>query len=384
MAAAPKIEDVGSLSGLPAPHMPAYSYKPIEVGSGGLLQRSTHLVSKNPVVSYLSGVYYSLMDRRAALGLPNPGKLEDVAKEVGKDTFLTNYQFTGLRADLTRGISFAPVFQLSHALAIGSQYSAPYTYAAVYATNDVLMQGSVDSDAAVMGKLHYRVADGLVSKLTYQAHPSQGQIVQLEQDFVGPDFTVNLKAMNPSILDNTLTGIVTGSYLQSLTPSLSLGLEAAWSRQAREFPPDAALNYVGRYVGQDWVASAQLQAQGTIRASFWRKITEHVETGVECNLSLVPSRMSMMMGGASGPEGVTTIGARFDFRESTFRGQIDSTGKVACLVEKRLAPILSVVFSGEIDHSKNTAKVGMGLQLESGGDESAIPPDPSMQVKPPM
>lgn len=353
--------------------MPPYKYEAITVGPQTLLQHSVRYISKNPVVHYLSDVYYSMMDKRATLGLPYPGKMDDVSKEVTRDTFLTNYQFTGLRADLTRGLSFNPVFQISHALSIGSQYSAPYTYAGVYASNDVMMQGSYDSESAVTGKVHYGWAEGVVSKMLYQAHPSQGQLVQLEQDVAGPDFSFNLKAMNPSVLDNTLTGIITGSYLQSVTPKLALGLEAAWSRQAGEFPPDASLNYVGRYVGKDWIASAQVQGQGTIRASFWRKIVDHVEAGIECNLSLVPSRMTMMMGGGGGPEGTTTIGARFDFRESTFRGQIDSTGKVACVVEKRLAPILAVVFSGEIDHSKNTAKVGMGLQLEAGGDESGVP-----------
>ena len=59
-----------------------------------------------------------------------------------------------------------------------------------------------------------------------------------------------------------------------------------------------------------------------------------------------------LMGGGMGREGLTTLGAKYDFRASTFRAQIDSSGRLGCLLEKRLAPAVTVTFAGDMDHAK--------------------------------
>ena len=58
------------------------------------------------------------------------------------------------------------------------------------------------------------------------------------------------------------------------------------------------------------------------------------------------------MGGGGRKEGTTTVGAKYDFRASTFRAQVDSTGKLSCLLEKRVLPPIQLVFAGEMDHFK--------------------------------
>ena len=92
---------------------------------------------ENPVVAALRETYVSFSDRREALGLSNPGNIENIAREVQKDVFLNNYTFTGLRADLTKAFSMTPLFQVSHAFAMGSQGLPPYTFAALYGTSKV-------------------------------------------------------------------------------------------------------------------------------------------------------------------------------------------------------------------------------------------------------
>jgi mitochondrial import receptor subunit TOM40 len=92
---------------------------------------------ENPVVAALQETYVSFSDRREALGLSNPGSIENIAREVQKDVFLNNYTFTGLRADLTKAFSMTPLFQVSHAFAMGSQGLPPYTFAALYGTSKV-------------------------------------------------------------------------------------------------------------------------------------------------------------------------------------------------------------------------------------------------------
>lgn len=94
-------------------------------------------LKNNAVVSALSDTYTNFSERRSALGLSNPGKVDDIGREVQREVFLTNYAFTGLRADLTKAFSIAPLFQVSHAFSMGSQGLPPYTFAALYGTNRV-------------------------------------------------------------------------------------------------------------------------------------------------------------------------------------------------------------------------------------------------------
>lgn len=93
-------------------------------------------LSSNPLAKSFSDAYASFQERRAKLGLSNPGTVEGLAKEVQRDVLLNNYMFTGLRADITKDFSLSPLFQVSHAFAL-SERSSPYTFAALYGTNKV-------------------------------------------------------------------------------------------------------------------------------------------------------------------------------------------------------------------------------------------------------
>jgi mitochondrial import receptor subunit TOM40 len=98
---------------------------------------SLDFLLQNPVAYQVQNVYRAFSERREALGLPNPGTVENLAKEVQRDVFLNNMSFSGLRADLTKAFSVAPLFQVSHALSMGSQLQPPYTYAALYGSPKV-------------------------------------------------------------------------------------------------------------------------------------------------------------------------------------------------------------------------------------------------------
>jgi mitochondrial import receptor subunit TOM40 len=95
------------------------------------------LVAHNSMTSRIRDVYAAFTERREALGLSNPGTVENIAKEVQRDVFLNNLSFSGLRADLTKAFSVAPLFQVSHALAMGSQGLPPYTYGVLYGSPKV-------------------------------------------------------------------------------------------------------------------------------------------------------------------------------------------------------------------------------------------------------
>lgn len=321
----------------------------------------------NGVSRALGETYTSFSERRAALGLSNPGTVDNIAQEVQRSVFLNNYTFTGLRADLIKAFSISPLFQISHGFASGAQDLPPYTFSALFGTNKIFMQGNVDNEGKLSTRFNYRWSPAFVTKTQISIQSSQA-MVQLDNEYTGNDFTAALKALNPSAIDGGLTGIFIGSYLQSVTPSLALGLEAIWQRAGLASPPETAMSYCAKYKGSDWIASAQLQAQGGINTSYWRRLTDKVEVGADVSLQFAGLSGAGMMG-PIGSEGVTTVGAKYDFRMSTLRAQVDSTGKLACLMERRVAPMVQLTFASEMDHVKKTAKIGLAVSIESGGEE---------------
>ena len=204
------------------------------------------------------------------------------------------------------------------------------------------------------GRANYRWSPGFITKTAMQVAPGIGQsMVSIENDYTGADFTASLKTMNPSILENVLTGTFVGSYLQSVTPGLALGLETLWQRDAGAYGPTALLSYAARYKGDNWIGSAQLLAQGGLQVSYWRRLSEKVEAGMDLNLRY--GSFGMAAGGMMGMpinEGLATMGAKYDFRASSYRAQIDSQGRVACLLDRSVAPAVRLTFSGEMDYSK--------------------------------
>lgn len=212
------------------------------------------------------------------------------------------------------------------------------------------MQGNFDNDLQFTGRFNWRWASNLVTKTSVQLS-SQGNMMSIENDYTGADFSASLKAVNPSILDGGITGMIMGSYLQALTSRLSVGVDAFWSRPAMAYPPTLNLSYATRYKTADWMASAMIVPGNAIEASYWRKLSDKVETGINVNLSFAGMGLAGPMGGSS-KEGTVTIGAKYDFRMSSFRAQIDNTGKVGCLLEKTVAPPIRITFSGEIDHKQ--------------------------------
>lgn len=320
-----------------------------------------------PVLGQLCDTIKTVQSRRQALNLPNPGTIENINKETSKDVFLTNFFFTGLRADLNKSLSMNPAFQLSHSFSCGSPVLTPYSVAAFYGTDNVLLQGNLDNEKSLSARMHYGWTRDIVSKASVQIANGQ-TMCQLEQDVKGCDYSLNFKALNPSLIDGVFTGVATGSILQSLTPKLALGLEALYSRQISAYPADAAVNYYARYVSNDWIASLSMQASGSVLASFYRKVSDKVEAGVETSVSL-GGQQQMMMGMPPTIEAQTTIGAKYEFRQSSFRGQINSDGKVSCYLEQRVLPVMSILFAGEIDHKTQQPRIGVGLSLEAGGEE---------------
>ena len=215
------------------------------------------------------------------------------------------------------------------------------------------MQGSIDNDGSLNASFNKQWTKSFVTKTQASISPGQQGMVAIDGDYTGKDFTASIKSVNPSLLDGGLNGIYVGSYLQSVTPGLALGIEAVWQRMAMSQGPETVLSYCAKYTGRDWIGTAQLNGLGAFSTSYWRKLTDKIEAGVDLNVQFAPGPGGgNMMGSAPRKEGVATIGARYDFRLSNLRAQVDSAGKLSCLLEKRLLPTVQLAFAGEIDHVK--------------------------------
>lgn len=256
----------------------------------------------------------------------------------------------------------------------------------------VFCQGNVDNEGSLSGRFNLRWTDRLVSKSQLSISPGGQDMAQFEHEYNGDDFNASLKMLNPSFLEGGMTGIYIGSYLQSITPRLALGMETLWQRPALTQGPECAVSYCARYKAEDWIATAQLQtSMGTLNTSYWRRLSDKVQAGVDLSLGLVPSPGGLMGGGLQ-KEGLTTIGAKYDFRMSTFRAQVDSKGKLSCLLEKRVAPPVMMTFAADIDHftvrslipsiplyratriltkprKQQQAKLGLGVSIEAAPEE---------------
>jgi mitochondrial import receptor subunit TOM40 len=166
-------------------------------------------------------------------------------------------------------------------------------------------------------------------------------MIQLEHDYQGQDFSLNAKAMNPSPTDGT--GIYVGSYLQSITKNIALGIESIFQRPTPDVSEFSSA-YLAKITATDksWIATAQTQGLGVLQATYWQKLSEKVEVAAELQLIAMPNRR----------EAISTIGAKYDLRLATFRAQFDSTGKVSALLEQRFTPAFAFLIAGEIDHFK--------------------------------
>ncbi|KAG9096614.1 translocase of outer mitochondrial membrane [Ceratobasidium sp. 370] len=357
------------------------------------------IVTSSPLAAFASAAspfvnsYGRFASWRTGLGLTNPGTIENMQKEV-KMTHATNHLFDGARADLSKALSFNPAFQVTHSFNLAS-YTQPATYnfGAVFANGDFFMQGGTDHEGNVTGRINRSWTPNNVTKAQMQIanSPNAQSMLQIEQDYQGTDYSVNFKVVNPSPADGT--GIYLGSYLQSVTPRLALGFETIYQRLGPGMT-ESMTSYLLRWTSapsptpvipggvsnpsaltpgsletNKWIATAHLQAPGILQATYWQRLSEKVDVGADLQMIIAPGRR----------DAIATVGAKWDLRMSTMRAQIDSTGKVAALLEQRFAPTFAFLVGGEIDHVKNQSKVGVGIMLES----SALPEEAMMAQQQP-
>lgn len=140
----------------------------------------------------------------------------------------------------------------------------------------------------------------------------------LEHDLSGFDYALSLKTYNPSPSD--LTGTYLLSYLQSVSQNLALGVEAVYQKPTPDME-DCSVGYMAKYhsttkdlingglAKDSWIATGQIMSQGLLQATYWKKLGEKVDAGVE-----------ILVSPAANPKdrkATATFGAKWDFRSVT-------------------------------------------------------------------
>jgi mitochondrial import receptor subunit TOM40 len=177
-------------------------------------------------------------------------------------------------------------------------------------------------------------------------------MAQLELDFAGMDYSANMKAVNPSPADGT--GIFVGSFLQSITKKLAVGVEVGVQRPRPDIN-ETQTSLVAKYSGNNFVLTSNFSQIGILQCSYYHRVSPKVELGTELQLMTAEGRR----------DGLCTVGGKWDFQAATFRGQIDTTGRVSAVLEEKMAPGFSILLTGDIDHVKGQSRFGIGMQLES-------------------
>ena len=189
------------------------------------------------------------------------------------------------------------------------------------------------------------VVEAEIQDLQIQPSPMVPSMIQLEHDRVGRDYSLNLKAYNPGVVDGT--GVFMASYLQSLTKRFALGTEVILQKPSPEIA-EANMSYMAKYVGgkdRDWIATATLMGgQGVVQGSYWQRLSDKVEAGAEITVAPHPQPKERKAN--------ATLAAKYDFRLASLRAQLDNTGKVSAFLEQRFTPAFAFLVTGEIDHWK--------------------------------
>ncbi|KAL8232969.1 hypothetical protein R6Q57_002747 [Mikania cordata] len=155
------------------------------------------------------------------------------------------------------------------------------------------------------------------AQLTNEPHMSHGMF---NFDYKGTDYRTQLQLGNG--------GLLGASYIQSVTPHLSLGGEAFWAGQHRKSGLGLCHAIQHRQIGQ--IASTRMVVLGYVQ-----KVSEKVSLATD----LIYNYMSRDI--------TTNFGYDYILRQSRLRGKIDSNGCTSAFLEERLTMGLNfILFSG--------------------------------------
>ncbi|KAL8146765.1 mitochondrial import receptor subunit TOM40-1-like [Apium graveolens] len=283
------------------------------------------------------------------MNLPCPIPYEEIHREALMS--LKPEVFEGFRFDFNKGMN--QNFSLSHSVFMGPTEvpsqdpktvikvpTSHYEFGANFIDPKLMLIGRVLTDGRVNARLKCDLSENLTLKgnaqLTNEQHMSHGMATF---DYKGRDFRSQFQLGNGTLLG--------ASYIQSLTPHLSLGGEVFWAGQARK----SGLGYAARYNTDKMVATAQVASTGMVALSYVQKLSEKVSLATDFMYNYMSKEVT------------ASFGYDYILRQCRLRGKIDSNGCSSAYLEERLNMGLNFILSAELDHMKKDYKFGFGLTV---------------------
>ncbi|KAM7496323.1 hypothetical protein LguiA_020737 [Lonicera macranthoides] len=282
------------------------------------------------------------------MDLPCPIPYEEIHREALMS--LKPELFEGMRFDFTKGLNQR--FSLSHSVFMGpteipSQSAetikiptAHYEFGANFIDPKLMLFGRVLTDGRLNARLKCDLSENLTLKgnaqLTNEPHMSHGMV---NFDYKGTDYRTQFQLGNGALFG--------ASYIQSVTPSLSLGGEVFWAGQHRK----SGIGYAARYNTDKMVATGQVASTGMVALSYVQKVSEKVSLAADFMYNYLSRDVT------------SSFGYDYILRQSRLRGKIDSNGCTSAFLEERLNMGLNFILSAEIDHVKKDYKFGFGLTV---------------------
>eukprot|EP00124_Ichthyophonus_hoferi_P003552 Ihof_evm5s313 gene=Ihof_evmTU5s313 len=291
----------------------------------------------NPLLGKKTTPEHELKKNWFDLDLPYPGAFEMLHQDA-KGILPSAYLIDGMKFATSKALSNQ--FQVSHTITMGDQsgmhFGATYVGGASAANPEnasPVLVSDIDTEGNLMAQIHYNLTKALKAKFVYQT-AGAAEVKTVELGYRGKDFDANVKLINPDLLGNS--GSLVASYFQSITKNFALGGEMLYQFQGGM--KDAGISFAGRYRSEKGSFTMTASPMGNVMASYLHRVNEKVSlaTELEANVSTKESQV--------------TVGYQFDLRTQVVRGQLDSKGVISAVVENKIAPMLSLVLSGSLDH----------------------------------
>lgn len=240
-----------------------------------------------------------------------------------------------------------------------------YHIGGYFANEQVMAHGMVDTDGNFQCRSNYSPWKPLMLKGRLQ-YGSQHPHYQLDSEYSGLDYSLGVSYM--ALMTPERTKVIVANILQSITKKLSLGAE--WSHRIHE---GSSCSMTARYAFDKFDVElnpeqeiqpeqatcepsivVSLHSVGILSASYHHPVSKRTELATEIQV-MANERIQ---------DATACVGAKFDFRQSTFRTMLDSNGRISSLLELKLNPGISFLLSGELDHVQNQSRFGFSMQFE--------------------
>jgi mitochondrial import receptor subunit TOM40 len=269
--------------------------------------------------------------------LPNPGKFEEVQNQA--KMIISLDVFDGARFELNKALN--QKFAVSHSVSMGSAVVPPtYEFGANVGDEKKFLASRVDHNGRLTARYQQQVTPNVALRGSATVSGEHTQdAVQVDVDVKGAHSYSGLRFM--------AGGILMGTYMQSITPSLALGSELFYHPGRCITGLQGAL----KYGSPDRVFSAKAGTFGNAELTYAHKVNDKV--GFATELNYYHGQMCSF-----------GIGTEFKLRNATYKGLVTSDCTVAATLEEKVVPgVANFVLSGQINHKKKDYKFGFGLSL---------------------